>query len=187
MGGDSSFSLVGPYFHWLGFISTYFRKVFFLLGVRVPFLHPQTSLSRYSSHKKVAREKASQHFLEAWIHLASSKETFCRYAKVHISRSFRVIPLRYIRGVMSGSFIEHTPLSSLFLRLPIILGLRFKELSWGITTSICLFLYGLGVPLLCFGFAYLKSRFFCLNFYLTLEAYRYASPSEEISKNSISS
>src|SRR5699024_6631325 len=45
-------------------------------------------------------------------------------------------------------------------------------------------------PWLCplgFGFADPKSRFFCLNFCSILTAYRYAVPSEEMSKNSISS
>ena len=63
----------------------------------------------------------------------------------------------------------------------------FGRFSWATPPWLCILLFGLGAPFPCFGFEDPKSRFFCLNFCLTLMAYRYAVSSEGMFRNSISS
>jgi hypothetical protein len=52
---------------------------------------------------------------------------------------------------------------------------------------LCPLFCGLGAPFPCFRFTDPKSCFFYLNFCSILTAYRYVVPSEEMSRNSISS
>ena len=63
----------------------------------------------------------------------------------------------------------------------------FDRLSWVTMPWLCPLFCGLGAPFPYFWFTDPKSRFFCLNFYSILAAYRYVVPSEEMSRNSISS
>lgn len=80
---------------------------------------------------------------------------------------------------------HHLPVSFVFKVF--FFACSFSELCSVFPPWLWPFLYGLDAPFPCFEFTDPKSHFICLNFFSILTTYWYAVPSEEMSKNSISS
>jgi hypothetical protein len=78
--------------------------------------------------------------------------------------------------------VEITPFFGVLVCLPVtLLFLWLRQVFWK------LFVWVIFLIIFCFGFADQNSYFFwCLNLFLILTTYRYAGPSDEISRKSIS-
>ena len=80
---------------------------------------------------------------------------------------------------------SHHFLVSFFIFAVLLFSCSFGRLSWVALFFARSFFLWFGAPFPCFGFADPNSRFFYLNFYSILTAYRYTMPSKEMSMNSI--